>query len=340
MDNILIVPGDGFGPSVVDIAVKTLEAVSTGIDLIPGEIGYAAYEKSAQDITLETLEALAESKGVLCGPCRARTDDRGKTHDPLDILKTHMCLFAMMRRFKSYRPGGPRVALDLWASFTAIGRDTVETAELGGITLTKYVRTSNYDRTMGLAYSIMKVHSRNKVACISSDDIFPESSRLFREEFDSIFGEGFETEHMNVAEWSEDAVMHPERFDAVICADLYSRMAAGVMAGITGGNHLSPYLYPGEKGSLLYTNRIDDFSKDRAAYANPTAAIASAAMLMQAIGRVPGADAVFRALEETYAEGSATPDMGGNLTTAEFADRFFRHLRTLPFIRAPHITGG
>ena len=340
MVSILVIPGDGFGPGVVDIAVKTLEAVSTGIELVPGEIGYAAYEKSAQDITLETLDALAECKGVLCGPCRVRTDDRGKAHDPLEILKTHMGLYAMMRRFKSYRPEGPRVALDLWASITAVGRDAIETAELGGITLTKYVRTSNYDRTMELADSIMKVHGRNRVACISSDDIFPESSRLLREEFDRIFGEGFETVHMNVADWSEDAVMHPDRFDAVICADLYSRMAAGVVAGITGGTHLSPYLYPGEKGGLLYTNRIDDFPKDQVAYANPTAAIASAAMLMQTSGRVPGADAVLGALDETYAEGSATPDMGGTLTTAEFADRFFRHLRTRPFIRATRITGG
>jgi len=340
MDYFLVIPGDGFGPSVVDVAVKALEAVSTGLELVPGEIGYAAYEKSAQDITLETLDALAGCKGVLCGPCRARTDDRGKVHDPLEILKTHMGLYAMMRRFKSYRPGGPRVALDLWAGITAIGRDAVETAELGGITLTKYVRTSNYGRTMGLACSTMKIHRRERVACISSDDIFPESSKLFREEFDRVFAEDFETVHMGVAEWSEDAVAHPDRFDAVMCADLYGRMAAGVMAGITGGNRLSPYFFPGEKGSLMYTNRIDDFAKDDIAYANPTAAIASAAIIMQASGKFPGSEAILRALDETYAEGSATPDMGGTLTTAEFADRFFRHLRTRPFIRAPRITGG
>jgi len=340
MGSILVIPGDGFGPSVVDVAVKTLEAVSTGLELVPGEIGYAAYEKSAQDITLETLDALAECKGVLCGPCRVRTDDRGKAHDPLEILKTHMGLYALMRRFKSYGPEGPGVALDLWAGITAVGRDAIETAELGGITLTKYVRTSNYGRTMELAYSTMKIHRRERVACISSDDIFPESSRLFREEFDRVFAGEFETEHMNVADWAEDAVANPGRFDAVMCADLYSRMSAGVMAGITGGNRLSPYFYPGEKGSLMCTNRIDDFAKESAAYANPTAAIASAAIIMQASGKIPGSEAILRALDETYAEGSATPDMGGNLTTAEFADRFFRRLRTRPFIRAPRITGG
>jgi isocitrate/isopropylmalate dehydrogenase len=61
---------------------------------------------------------------------------------------------------------------------------------------------------------------------------------------------------------------------------------------------------------------------------------------MQTTGRVPGAEAILGALEETYAEGSATPDMGGTLTTAEFADRFFRHLRSRCFILPPRITGG
>ncbi len=310
----------------MDIAVKTMDMVSTGLEIVSGGIGYSAYEKCGQDIDVETLDALAECKGVICGPVQPRTDGRGKMHDPLDVLKTHMGLFAMMRPFETYgNHGVSGVSAKIWAGTTAIGRDAVETRELDGITLTKYVRMSFYQRTMRLACADMKLHGEKEVACISRDDIFPESSALFRQAFDETFGEGFERAHLNVIRWAEEMVSHPLRFRNVICADLYSNVAAGIAAGLTGGNRLAPYFYPGDNTNLVYINRPGDFQPDGTA--NPTSALVSVALTLQYNSRIPGADTVMDALRATYAEGTSTPDMGGTATAREFADRFFRHLR-------------
>ena len=326
MEPILVIPGDGFGPSVIDVAVRTLEIASDGLELIQGEIGLSAYEKCGRDMTLDTLDMLSECCGVLCGPSRGRLDDRGRSHEPLEILKNNMGLYATMRRFVSYKGlGVPGVEINLWAGSTAIGRDAIETREIDGVTLTKYVRSSFYRRTMDLAQVSMEIRGANKIACISRDDIFPESSKLFREAFDQVFDYNFERTHVNVTEWAEDVVRNPLNYGDIICADLYSQMAAGVLAGLTGGNRLSPYCYPGERSILLYPSRDGDY--DVKGYANPTAAIVSAALLMRNNGRKSGCDAVLAALSATYEEGCATPDSGGNMTTREFADRFFRHLR-------------
>jgi len=328
MPSIVIVPGDGFGPSVMEVAERTLDAVSGGIDIATARIGISSYDACGQDVSVDTLDLLEGCSGVLCGPLVVRRDASGKVHDAMDTLRSHMDLYATLRNFRTFGDLGPEgVNVYLWSGITRQGRDTVEVRGVDGFTLSKYIRSSFYRRTIDLAFSQMKVQDSTRIACISKDDIFPDSSALFRQSFDEVFGKGgFETTHMNVTEWAESTIRQPQRFDSIVCADLYSDVAAGILAGITGGNRLSPHCFMGDRGNLMVPSMIGDYEGIPDGYANPTSAIMSVAMMLLFSGRLPGAKSVIEALGRTYGEGCRTPDVGGDMTTAEFAERFYRNL--------------
>jgi isocitrate/isopropylmalate dehydrogenase len=82
----------------------------------------------------------------------------------------------------------------------------------------------------------------------------------------------------------------------------------------------------GDRGNLMVPSMIGDYEGIPDGYANPTSAIMSVAMMLLFSGRLPGAKSVIEALGRTYGEGCRTPDVGGDMTTAEFAERFYRNL--------------
>ena len=189
MNKILVLPGDGIGPSIIGSAVEVIGAVADDIELVHGEIGFSAYEASGQHLPFETLDLAGECGTTLCGPVRTVKENNGAYRNPLETLKAQLDLYAMVRRFTTFSPDIGREGMDitLWASNNQPGQDIVETRDIDGITLTKYIRSSSYSRMMARALTDMEMCGGTKVKCITREDIFPESSALFEESFTSLF---------------------------------------------------------------------------------------------------------------------------------------------------------
>ncbi|MEO6436038.1 MAG: isocitrate/isopropylmalate family dehydrogenase, partial [Tepidisphaeraceae bacterium] len=60
--------------------------------------------------------------------------------------------------------------------------------------------------------------------------------------------------------------------------------------------------------------------------ANPTAAILSAAMMLDWLGPDRAAAMIRAAVERTLETGETTPDLGGTLSTTQMTDRIIHHL--------------
>jgi len=60
--------------------------------------------------------------------------------------------------------------------------------------------------------------------------------------------------------------------------------------------------------------------------ANPTAAILSAAMMLEWLGETNAAGQVRGAVERAIAAGHRTPDLGGKLTTTQMAEQVIQAL--------------
>ena len=324
MHRVLLIPGDGVGPSLVEAAEMTLSVATDQVEVLHADIGFPAFERTGEYLPAETLDLIRECGTVICGPVNPYRDQSGRTVDLLDTLKVSLDLYATVRVFRTLAEGFgvPGVRTTLWASNTVRGHDVSETQDIDGITISKYIRSSTYSRMMARALTDLELSGNRRVCCVTRDDLFPDSSALFVEAFDSLFpSDVYETEHQNIQRWASRVVRDPLAHDYIICADLYSHVAAGILAGLTGGNHLSPVGYAGDSTVMLVPGLPQTYAGIPRDQVNPTSAIVSAAMALFNLGMTDEAHRVMDALGAVYAAGELTPELGGTLTTSEFADR-------------------
>ncbi len=329
MEKLLLLPGDGIGPSIIDAAEKTVSMVTDSVEIVRGDIGFDAYERTGEFLPSDTFDLIRECGTAICGPLNNYTDGSGRTVDIMDSLRVDLDLYATVRTFRTLADGfgAPGVNAVLWASNTTRTRDVSESRDLDGITISKYIRSSSYSRMMARAMTDAELADMKNVCCITNSDLFPDSSALFRESFDQLFSsDRFDVSHLNIPQWASKVVRNPAEYEFIVCADLYSTVAAGILAGLTGGNHLSPVGYVGDSNILLFPGLMTTYADIPEGVANPTSAIVSVCMALFNLGMTDEAYAIVGALRDTYAAGELTPDLGGGLSTSEFTDRVLSRL--------------
>ena len=329
MDKILVLAGDGIGPSLVSSAVKILEVMCDNVDISYGDIGFTAYEATGHYLPMETMDLASENDVIFCGPAKIPKEATGSDSNPAELLKIQLDLYAKAKVFSTPAEdlGVKDMNVTLWGSTTSPGKDVVETRDMDGITLTKYVRSASYSRMMARALTDLEYSGKKNVACLTRDDIFPESSHMFKELFNTLFDkETYNTELLNICEWANRVVRAPHTYDYVVCADLYSNVAAGMLAGLTGGTHITPEAYVGDNHLMLMPGEMDVYEDIAPEYANPTSAITASAMALFSKNRKQDAQDIMNALHQTYAAGERTPEFGGTLTTTEFTDAVLKRI--------------
>ncbi len=319
LDKILVLPGDGIGPSTIGSALAVMNASTDSLEILQGAIGRTAYETTGQYLPHETLDLLDECPVILCGP--VIPPESGT--DPLITLRKQLDLYARVGYFTNLSPdlGVDGMKAILWGANNNVQEEITEVPDFDGITLNKYIKKHSYNRVMTLGLSELERKRIKKVTCLTREDFFPISSGMFSETFDSLFPEeDYEVRHMNVKDWTAHAVKDPAKEDCIFCVDLYSQVISGILGSLTGYNHMSPICYIGDEYRMYSPNHKAVMPDVEEGYANPTSAIVSASLIMEEAGLKEESDAVIRALKGAYQSGERTPDTGGSLTTKEFTE--------------------
>ena len=151
-----------------------------------------------------------------------------------------------------------------------------------------------------------------RAVCIAQTSLFPDSSRLFYDSFDALFGTGEES-HMEVGEWLADVFVHPLDYQCVVAADLYLPSADGAAAGLTGGTHLAPTRYVGEVAEVILPGCPEDSRT-----ADPVSCMLSASQALADMGLRDESDRILGAVSKTLAEAGSLPSPEG---TPDFLTR-------------------
>lgn len=327
-DKILFLEGDGVGPSMLSSAERVLKATTDSLEIIHGDIGRAAFDKTGQYLPHETMDLLDECKTIISGP--VFTGDLGE--DALKTLTIQLDLFARVIHFRTLAPdlGSEDSDIALWSSNNNVEAEISEIPDLDGITLSKYVKNTAYNRMMALARANNDRHGIKRISCLLKTDFFPLSSNMFRESFEANFpSEEFETTIMNVGDWAARVVKHPPQEQCILCVDLYSQIVAGVLGGVTGYSYLAPTCYIGEEYRLYKPSKkpkYDDITELE--FINPTSAISSVASVLRVHGLDREARIVRDSLTDAYVNGRRTPDVGGGLTTEQFTDVVIEYIQS------------
>ncbi len=305
MPKLLILPGDGPGSEAVEATGRAVSNATDSVEVVTGDIGFPAYERYGEYLPSETLDLINECQAVVCGPTEPSED----MPDPRSMLMGRLDLFGRSRRFRTLADGlgVPGVDITVWGSRAGPSRDIAETPDVDGVTISKYIRSAFYSRMMGAALSDMEVSGMTRAVCVAQASLFPDSSRLFYDSFDALFGPG-EGSHMEIGDWLADVFAHPLGYQFVVAADLYISSADGAAAGLTGGSRLAPTRYVGEDAEIIVPGCPEDPRT-----ADPVSCMLCASQALSDLGLRDESDRILGAVSRTLTEDGSLPAPDGSV---------------------------
>jgi len=335
---IVLLPGDGIGPEVVEAGREVLEAVAARHGLELGfeshPIGGAALDAVGDPLPAATLEACRRASAVLLGAVGGP-----KWNELPGALRPEQGLLRLRQGLGLYanlRPVKPMPALAHLSPVKAervAGTDLLVVRELtGGIYFGARTRTPER-ATDECAYTVAEVERVTRVAArlcaarrgrlVSVDKAnVLETSRLWREVVTRVVRDEFPAlalEHLLVDAMAMYLVTRPRDFDVVLTENLFGDILtdeAGVLAGSLG---LLPSASLGDGGPGLY-EPIHGSAPDIAGrgIANPCGTILSVAlMLRHSFGLDAAAREIESAVDAAIAAGVRTPDIAAGGPAAD-----------------------
>jgi 3-isopropylmalate dehydrogenase len=341
---IVLLPGDGIGPEVVQEARATLETVAlrSGHDFRFEEhvIGGAAIDRTGSALPPETLAACESADAILLGAVGGP-----KWDDPKAKVRPEQGLLGLRRALGLYanvRPVRPYAELadcsPLRASALA-DVDLVVIRELtGGLYfgqprlretvngVTRAVDTLEYTdveirRVARVAFKLA-LQRRRVVTSVDKANVL-ESSRLWREVVTDVARE-FPTvrlEHQLVDSCAMRLITHARSFDVIVTENMFGDILTDEAAVLAGSLGLLPSASLGSGTRGLY-EPIHGSAPDIAGkgIANPIGTLASAAMLLRSsLGLPREADALERAIARAITDGCRTADLDASKSLSTHA---------------------
>ena len=338
---ILLLPGDGIGPEVVNEVRKVIEWLNKNKSLdftIEEElIGGASIDKHKIPITDEVFYKSLECDAVILGACGGPKWDNlefaKKPERALLKLRKELKLFANLRPaicFKQLVDASslkPELVSNLDILFVREltggiyfgeprGIKPIDNGERKGINTHIYT-SSEIERVARVAFDLARKRNNKVTSCEKSNVM--EAGQLWKEEVQSIHDKEYsdvELSHMLADNCAMQLVRNPKQFDVIVTDNLFGDMLSDEAAMLTGSLGLLPSASLGAKdkdGNMrsLY-EPVHGSAPDIAGQgvANPIATILSFAMALRySLDLDKEADSLEKAVQEVLDDGLRTKDI-------------------------------
>jgi len=323
-DTIAVIPGDGIGQEVIPAARRVLEAVDD-FEFVEADAGDAVRNETGEALPQETYDLAAEADATLFGAA-------GETAaDVILPLREAVDSFVNVRPAKAYpgvdalRPETDLVFLRENTEGVYAGHEDRLSDDLS--TLTRVVTTSASERLAEFACDYVQERDKEGFQVAHKANVMRETDGRFRDAVVDVAEErGVETEEVLMDAFATRVCLDPTQFDVVVCPNLAGDVLSDLAAGLVGGLGLLPSANVGAERGLF--EPVHGTAPDIAGegVANPSAAILSAAMLLEFLGYDEAGDEVRTAVEGVLADGPRTADLGGEATTDEVTDAILDRL--------------
>jgi len=359
---ILLLPGDGIGPEVVEEVKKIIEWFnknkSLDFETEEGLVGGASYEKHKKPITDEVFYKALESEAVILGAVGGpKWDDLEFSKRPeraLLKLRKELKLFANLRPaicFKQLVDASslkPEIVsgLDIMIVRELTGGiyfgeprgiKPIENGERKGINTHTYT-SSEIIRVAKVAFELAQKRKQKVTSCDKSNVM--EAGILWREEVQKVKDEEYpniELSHMLADNCAMQLLRDPKQFDVIVTDNLFGDILSDEAAMLTGSLGLLPSASLGAK---------DKNGKMRAMYepihgsapdiagtkkANPIATILSFSMALRySLDLGAEAENLDQAVQKVLDDGLRTKDILSKgtkeVTTSQMGDAIISKL--------------
>lgn len=341
---LLLLPGDGIGPEVIDEVRRVSVVLWPELVLEDAPFGGAAIDAEGAPISDATVARAKSADAVLMGavggPKWAGVARAIRPEAGLLRLRQDMEVFANLR---------PALCFPALADASSLKREVVEGLDIvivreltGGVYFghprgveeiapgerrgvdTQVYTTSEIRRVARVAFELARkrggfVHSAEKSNVM-------ETGQLWREEVTRLHAEDYadvKLEHILADNCAMQLVRAPRQFDVIVTDNLFGDILSDAAAMLTGSIGLLPSAALGEPGKPGLYEPVHGSAPDIAGQgvANPLAAILSFEMALRlSLGRADLADRLSTAVKTALDTGARTRDLGGSLGTRAMGD--------------------
>lgn len=330
MREITLINGDGIGPEISDAVVKILAASGVKINWDVQTAGADVIEKEGTPLPDRVLKSIRKNKVALKAPV---TTPIGKGFRSVNVqLRKELDLYANLRPCKNL----PNVKTcfdnvdivvvrenteDLYAGIERqVDVDTTESIKI----ITRKAST----RIAKFAFDYAVKNNRKEVCVVTKANIMKLSDGLFLECFRKVAKDypQIKTREILVDNLCMQLVQNPEQFDVLVLPNLYGDIVSDLCAGLIGGLGVAQGANIGYDCAVfepVHGSAPDIKGQNKA---NPTALLLSAIEMLRYIGETTYAEKIEKALFKTLKDGNCTVDLGGTLSTTDFADAVIRNL--------------
>lgn len=332
--NLVLLPGDGIGPEIVEATRGVLSVVASqfGHDFSYAShlIGGIAIDTCGDPLPQETIDACRNSDAILLGAVGGPKwdDPSAKTRPEAGLLKIRkeLGLFANLRPIRLF---------DELLEASPLRREIIEGTDIlffreltGGIYFGESGRAGSGDQEsafQSMTYSVPEVERivrlaakaaqgrDNRLTSVDKANVL-EPSRLWRQVAARVMAAefpGVQYDVVLVDAMAMHLINRPADFDVVVTGNMFGDILTDEASMLPGSLGMLPSASLGEGGPGLY-EPIHGSAPDIAGQdiANPLATILAAAMLLRhSLGLEKEATAVESAVSDVLADGLRTADI-------------------------------
>ncbi len=331
---IVVLPGDGIGPEIVEQAVRVLDhlkADGLSLNIEYAAIGGAGYDEAGDPLPERTLKLAKEADAILLGAVGGPSYDvlprELRPEQGLLRIRKELSLFANLR---------PAVVFPELASSSSLkpelvegldimilreltgdiyfgqprGRRQTESGEDEGFDTMRY-SVSEVERIARVGFDIAQ--KRNQRLCSVDKANVLDTSILWREVVSRVAKEypSVELSHMYVDNAAMQLVRAPKQFDVILTGNIFGDILSDEASMLTGSIGMLPSASMDTNGKGLF-EPIHGSAPDIAGnnVANPLATILSLSMMMKySLNQSEAAVRIDRAVKQVLSQGLRTPDI-------------------------------
>jgi len=344
--DILVLPGDGVGPEVINEAIKIVDVVNELTEIkIKYEfdyIGGACLDRYNQSIREETLKKALKVDAVLLGAVGGHKWDKQRPEQALLTLRKKMNVFANLRPIKDYFNNNINIMFvrELTGGIYFGPRKLIQTKKGYIVKDVLVYKQEEIERVLKVAFELAKNRNKNLVSVDKANVL--ASSKLWRELADKIAKEYPEIKlrHMLVDSFAYNLIKNPQDFDVVVSENLFGDIltdeaailvrSLGMLPSASIGYKLKNGLYRG-----LY-EPVHGSAPDIANFniANPIGTILSISLMFYYSFNLPNISMLIeKAVVENLKQGFLTKDISDNnsnyKTTSEVGENIKNIFKSL-----------
>jgi 3-isopropylmalate dehydrogenase len=329
--------GDGIGPEIVPAAVRVLDAAlaavdAPAVDWVPLPVGAAAIETHGDALPEVTIKTLDQLDGWLLGPHDSASypeEHRGRLN-PSGYLRKHFDLFANIRPAKAFEATPALVpGLDLIVvrenteGFYAdrnTYRGTGEFMPTADVAIAMGIFTRPAIERIARQACELALRRRRHLTIVHKANVLRTTTGFFLEICRAVAADypQLDVDDFHIDAMTVHLVRRGADFDVLVTENMFGDILSDLTGELAGSLGIAPSINASNERAMAQAAHGSAPDIAGRGLANPTAMIASGAMLLDWLGIPEVAGLIDRGLRETVAQGTRTADLGGSASTSEF----------------------